>query len=465
MNIKRKIPWLVIGFVAMMGAGCEKENLKPNFIFILADDLGYSQVGCYGSSYYQTPHIDKMSREGMRFTNAYAACAVCSPTRASIMTGKYPARLHLTDFIAGNNRKDLPLNQPEWQKFLPLEEVTFAEMLKESCYNTALFGKWHLSQEKMPPGSLPFNPDKQGFDETFVTYKPSGGMRQPWQDDEDDAHNVDTITSLALDFLERNRSNPFFLFVSHNTIHDPLKERAATIRKYEELTETEAPENHAVIAAMIERLDSSCGKIFSKVSELGLQENTVVIFFSDNGGRHTYAAQTPLRAGKGWLYEGGIREPLIVKWTKVVKPGTISASLISSIDFFPTFLEIAGINEMPENMDGISFVPALKDPEAGIHKNLFWHYPHYHGSGMVPGGAVRSGNWKLVEWYEKSLLDDRGSAFELYDLENDISESVNLADSLTTLTIQLSGELEKWREDINAQMPVPNVKQSGDKQN
>jgi len=465
MNTKIKISLLAIGVLAMIDVGCVKEDSKPNFIFILADDLGYSQLGCYGSNFYRTPNLDKLASEGMRFTNAYAAAAICSPTRASIMTGKYPARLHLTDFIAGNNREDFPLSQPDWQKFLPLNEVTFAEMLKEKGYNTALFGKWHLSQEKTPPGSLPFNPDKQGFDEIFVTYKPSGNMRQPWQDAENDAHNVDTITSLALDFLERNKSNPFFLYVSHNTIHDPLKERAATIRKFEELKETEDPENHPVIGAMIERLDNSCGKILSKVSELGLEENTVVIFFADNGGVHTYAAQTPFRAGKGWLYEGGIREPLIVKWRKVVKPGTISASLISSIDFFPTFLEIAGINKIPGNMDGISFVPALKDPATEIHKNLFWHYPHYHGSGMVPGGAIRTGKWKLVEWYEKSLLYGGDSAFELYDLENDISESVNLADSLKTLTIQLSGDLNKWREDINAQMPVPNVQHSGNEKN
>ncbi len=174
---------------------------------------------------------------------------------------------------------------------------------------------------------------------------------------------------------------------------------------------------------MIERLDSSCGKIFSKVSELGLEENTIVIFISDNGGQHTYAAQTPLRAGKGWLYEGGIREPLIVKW---------------------------------KNVDGKSFVPVLKNPASEIHQNLFWHYPHYHGSEMVPGSAIRSGKWKLVEWYEKSLLDGNEPAFELYNLESDISESVNLVDSLKTLTKNLSGDLQRWREDVNAQMPVPN---------
>jgi uncharacterized sulfatase len=462
-HIKIHLPLLAVGFSAMMGTSCNQEAPKPNVVLILADDLGYSQVGCYGSDYYPTPNIDKLAREGMRFTNAYAAAAVSSPTRASIMTGKYPARLHLTDFIAGNNRDDYPLRQPDWQKFLPLEEITVAELLKEEAYQTAAFGKWHLSQAKMPPESLPYNPDKQGFDESFVTYKPSRSMSQPWQNAENDAHNVDTITNLALDFLERNQSNPFFLYVSHNTIHDPLKERAGTIGKYEKLKTTQEPENHPVIAAMIERLDSSCGKIFDKINELGLEKNTVVIFFSDNGGKRAYAKQTPLRAGKGWLYEGGIREPLIVKWEDEVEPGTTSASLVSSVDLLPTFLEIAGIEDLPEDIDGKSIVPALKDPEAEIHEKLYWHYPHYHGgSGMQPAGAIRSGKYKLIEWYEKSLLEENAYGLELYNLENDMGEKRNLADSLKNLTNELYGELQDWREEVNAQMPYPNPKYSGD---
>lgn len=443
--------------VALFFINCtvENEKIPPNFVFILADDLGYSQLGCYGSDYYQTPNIDKLANEGMRFTNAYAACPVCSPTRASIMTGKYPARLHLTDFIAGNNNDNYPLSQPDWQKFLPLEEITFAEILKESGYNTALFGKWHLSKEKMPPGSLPFNPDKQGFDESFVTHKPSGNMIQLWQDAEIDAHNVDTITSLAIDFLERNKTNPFFLFVSHNTIHDPLKEKAETIQKYKNFKGSEEPENHPVIAAMIERLDNSCGTIFNKIKELGLEENTVVIFFSDNGGKDTYAAQTPLRAGKGWLYEGGIREPLIVKWKNKVSPGTVSEALISSIDFLPTFLEMAENKNIPKNIDGKSFLPALKQPKASIHKNIFWHYPHYHGSGMIPAGAVRSGKYKLIEWYEPTFLNQE-KPFELFDLNNDIGETTNLADSLPDKAAELKKLLENWRIEVGAQMPVIN---------
>lgn len=458
-NIKYQLFSLI--FFTVFCFGCiEKrtDQQPPNIVFILADDLGYSQIGCYGSDYYQTPNLDKLAKEGIRFTSAYAAAAVCSPTRASIMTGKYPARLHITDFIAGNTRDDYLLSQPEWQKFLPLDEVTFAELLKKQGYNTAHFGKWHLSSEKTPPESLPHNPDKQGFDESFVTYKPSGDLAQPWQDAEVDAHNVDTITNLSIDFMERNRSNPFFLFVSHNTIHDPLKERAATIRKYEQMESSGQAENHPVIAAMIERLDNSCGRIFDKISELDLEKNTIVIFFSDNGGRHAYAAQTPFRAGKGWLYEGGIREPLIVKWNGIVKPGTSSGSMVSSIDLYPTFLEMAGIDiDLFATIDGKSIVPALKDPSSEVHQTLYWHYPHYHqGSGMVPAGAVRDDKWKLIEWYEKSLTGETEQAYELYDLENDPGETNNLSDSLRTKKEELAGKLNKWRELVNAQMPVLN---------
>ena len=314
MNIQLKITSFAIGFMLIGGIiSCKTKDTRPNIIFILVDDLGCPQLGCYGSNYYQTPHIDKLANEGMRFTNAYSAGSVCSPTRASIVTGKYPARLHITNPLPTEIKNTFPLSEPDWQKFLPLEEVTFAEILKREGYRTALFGKWHLSIAKTPPESLPFNPDKQGFDETFVTYKPSGDLIQPWQDAENDAHNVDTITSLALDFIERNKTKPFFLFVSHNTIHNPLMEKKATIGKYERLQESEKPENHPVLAAMLERMDNSCGKIFDKVRESGLEENTIIIFYSDNGGVNKNDNQIPFRAGKGWLYEGGIRVPLDCK--------------------------------------------------------------------------------------------------------------------------------------------------------
>ena len=448
----------LIILVALVIASCSStSDKKKNIIFIMADDLGYSQIGCYGSEFYQTPNIDKLAAEGMRFTNAYAAASVCSPTRASIMTGKYPARLHITDFIAGNNRDDLPLLQPEWQKYLPLEETTFAEVLKNQGYQTAIFGKWHLSQAKTPPESLPYNPGKHGFDESFVTYKPAGNMTKSWQNAEDDAHNVDTITNLALDFLKRNKDNPFFLFVSHNTIHDPLKEKSETIEKYRSLPGSDEPENHPVIAAMIERLDQSSGRIIDKISELGLDDNTVIIFFSDNGGKHAYASQTPLRAGKGWLYEGGIRVPLIVKWKDRIEPGSVSEALASSVDFLPTFLEIGGSEQLPLNIDGKNLLPAFENPAGSIHENLFWHYPHYHfGSGMKPAGAVRSGKYKLIEWYEPLLLENK-KAWELFDLENDIGENNNLVDSVPAKAEELKQLLHNWREKVDAQMPTNNT--------
>ena len=416
-----------------------QKNLSPNIVFILADDLGAMQVGFNGNTFYNTPNIDKLAKEGMQFTNAYAACPVCSPTRASIFTGKYPARLHLTDFIAGNNRNDYPLLQPSWQKWLPLEEITCAEVFKEKGYRNAIFGK-------------------QGVNETFVTSKPSGNRVQSGQDAENDAHNVDTITRLAVDFIDRNKNHPFFLFVSHNTIHDPLKEKAASIQKYRDLPEADKPENHPVIAAMIERRDIFCGAILDKLTELELNEKTRVIFFSDNGGKYSYAAQTPFGAGKGWLYEGGIREPLLVKWEGKITPGSISSSLVSSVDFFPTFLELLQDTNIPENIDGKSFLPALKNPDAMVHENLFWHYPHYHqGSGMKPAGAVRSGKYKLVEWFEQSLTSEK-NAIELYDLDYDMGETTNLADSLPEKAKELSALLEKWREEVGAQMPTINEK-------
>lgn len=453
MNIEKL--FLGIGVLGLFG-GWTSESDNVNIVFILADDMGYSQLGCNGSDYNQTPHIDKLASEGMRFTTAYTAAAICSPTRASIMTGKHPARLHLTDYIAGNTKDDYLLSQPAWQKFLSLEEVTFAEVLKENGYSTAHFGKWHLSQAKMPPESLPYNPDKQGFDEHFITYKPEGELFQPWQEAENDAHNVDTITNLSINFIERNKSTPFFLFVSHNTIHDPLAERQQTIRKYEQREDSDDPQNHPVVAAMIERLDESCGRILAKISELGLEENTIIIFYSDNGGRPRYAAQTPFRAGKGWLYEGGIRVPLIVKWEDVVKPGTVSDAMVTSNDMYPTFLEMAGLKP-PSGIDGKSFLPVLKDQGAKLQNTLFWHYPHYHiGSGMKPAGAIRDGNWKLIEWYEERLTGEKEKSVELYNLDNDIGETLNLSDSLPAVATLLLDKLDGWRTEVGAQMPEVN---------
>ena len=449
-NQNIQIPLFTIGISAILAGGCKKQDTRPNIIFILADDLGYSQTGCYGSDYYKTPNVDKLAEEGIRFTNAYSACSVSSPTRASILTGKYPARLHLTDFIAGNNSDDYLLSQPDWQKYLPLEEVTMAEILKERDYQTAIFGKWHLSVTKFGPESLPFNPDKQGFNQYFVIDKPDRT-----DNPENDPHKSDSVGNRSVEFIRENAGNPFFLFVSFSAIHNPLMEKADSVERWKSISGSEKPENNPVIAAMLARMDRNIGKIINTVEELDLASNTMIIFFSDNGGLESDAKQTPLRHGKGWLYEAGIRVPLIIKWPASIKAGQVSNEIVNSIDFLPTLTDLVGA-ERNTGVDGISLLSHITKGTPLPERNLYWHYPHYHNG--PPCGAVRSGKWKLIEWYEKSLLDESESAFELYDLDNDISESVNLSDSLKVITKKLSGELQEWRQYVNAQMPVPNDK-------
>jgi len=436
-----------------LGARAAKSDIKarPNFLFILADDLGWSQVGCYGSNFYETPNIDRLAREGMRFTDAYAACPVCSPTRASIMTGKYPARLHLTDFIAGGSFPYEKYNQPEWQKYLPLEEITIAEVLKTAGYATASFGKWHLSIDKMPPKSLPFNPDKQGFDEYFVTYKPSSKT-----DPESDAHNVEAITQKSLEFIERRKDESFFLYVSHNTIHAPVMGKKKLVQKYKNKPGSDLPQNNPVIGAMIEELDNSTGRLLKKLDELKIADKTVVVFFGDNGGLEKDAKQTPLRSGKANLYEGGIREPLIIRWPGVVKPDSTSSDPVISVDFFPTFLEIAGLeDQMKKPIDGVSLVPALNRSGTLNRRAVYWHYPHYHSSSIGPCGAVRAGDYKLIEWFDESICGP-GNEFELYNLKDDIGEQNNLAKKIPKRVEKLKKMLSNWRSEVNAQILAPN---------
>ena len=445
---------------------------NPNFLFILADDLGWSQLGCYGSSFYETPSIDRLATEGMRFTDAYAACPVCSPTRASIMTGKYPARLHLTDFIAGGNFPHEKYKQPEWQKYLPLEEITIAEVLKTAGYATASFGKWHLSIAKKPPESLPYNPDKQGFDEYIVTYKPSSR-----HDPETDAHNVEIITEKSLWFMEKNKDKPFFLYVTHNTIHGPILGKKKLVEKYRNKPGADLPQNNPVIGAMIEELDNSVGRLLKRLDELKIADNTIVVFFGDNGGLERSAKQTPLRSGKANLYEGGIREPLIVRWPGVVQPGSICSEPVISVDFFPTFLRTLGLenkvkkpidpvrnsgtpkkqekNNISNGVDGVSLLPLLRQSGALNRQAIYWHYPHYHSSSIGPCGAVRKGDYKLLEWFDETICGP-GNKFELYNLKQDIGEQNNLAKKMPEKTSELRELLTNWRNKVNAQMLTPN---------
>lgn len=445
--------------LGILFSGCLKDKtevLKPNIVLILADDLGVPQVGCYGSKYYSTPNIDKLSENGLRFTNAYAAASVCSPTRASIVTGKYPARLHLTDYIPGINDKSKPLSIPEWQKYLKLEENSMGEIFKENGYKTAWIGKWHLSCDKKPPKSLKYNPDKQGFDEIFVTYKPRKGKPyKSWQTPEGDSHNVDTITNRSVEFIRNNRKNPFLLVVAHNSIHDPLMEREATIAKYRENGMSGDERNNPVVASMVERLDSGVGEVIRAIKEAKIEENTLLIFYSDNGAKHAYAKQTPFRKGKGWLYEGGIRVPFIASWKGKIKPNTVCDEMVSSIDLLPTFMDISDIKS-PEikDIDGESIYSLLKGEKSIERDKLYWNYPHYHrGSGMKPAAAMRYKNFKLIEWYEQKLLKQEG-VYELYDLSKDIGETTNLAEKMPEKLKEMQTMLEQWKKEVGAQSPT-----------
>lgn len=431
---------------------------RPNVVLILADDLGWSQIGANGGEAYRTPHIDRLASEGMRFTNAYSSAAVCSPTRAALMSGFYPARLHLTDHIKGSNPKGKPLLQPEWHKRLDLEVTTVAEVFRRHGYRTAHFGKWHLSQDKRPPASLPYNPDKQGFDEVLVTYKPIIGESDP----EVDPHNVQSITDHALRFLESHGSEPFFLYLPHNSIHEPVIESRARISPYMGHPLLERLQIMPTIAAIVERLDDGVGQVVSKLDQLGLRDNTMVIFYSDNGGKETYARQDPLRSGKGWLYEGGVRVPLVIRWPGHTDPGSMTDHLMTTVDLFPTFLELLDDADAPDDLDGESFLDVLQGQASRTERTLYWHYPHYHvGSGMVPAGAIRRGKYKFIEWFEGTVAGS-GRKYELFDLAEDISESRDLTGSRPEIAERLRADLEAWRGRVGAQMPIPNPKQRQD---
>lgn len=423
---------------------------RPNFVFLLIDDLGATDLGCLGSTFYETPHLDRMAREGMKFTTAYAACTVCSPTRASILTGQYPGRLHLTDWIAGHKRPFAKLKVPEFHQQLPHGEVTLAEALKPLGYATASIGKWHLGGD----GHLP---ETQGFDRNV------GGTHRGQPPSYFDPYDIptlpnrkageyltDRLTDEAERFLEENRVRPFFLYLPHFGVHTPLQAKAELVAKYKAKAKPGEPHSNAVYAAMIESVDTSVGRLLKKLDELKLAERTVVLFFSDNGGLLSSTTNLGLRAGKGSAYEGGVRVPLLVRWPGSVKPGSVCATPVISVDFFPTLLELAGGKPAAEHIvDGVSLVPLLRQRGVPNRDALYWHYPHYHPGGATPYGAVRQGNWRFVEFFE----DGRS---ELYDLAADPLEKVNLAEKQPDKAKELQANLAAWRKAVNAQMPSPN---------
>jgi arylsulfatase A-like enzyme len=532
----RLLPMVILVGASILLPGCGPGRLStreaesrthgrpPNVVFFLVDDLGWRDLGGWGSSLYETPHVDRLAEEGVRFHQAYAASHVCSPTRASILTGKYPARIGLTDWLTG--RRDFPFQRllnVETRQHLAADEVTLAEALREQGYRTAIFGKWHLGED-------PHGPTAHGFDVAVPTRWrrgwPKAGYHSPFEmeglEGGEGDYLTDRLTDEALTFIEENRSRPFFLYLSHFAVHDPIEGRRDLVAKYRErLAESPRPggaafilegnpddseplsrerldklaarpgfqghrvlpqrtvkikqhQDNAEFAAMVESMDESLGRVMEKLEELGLEDETIIVFFSDNGGmsaanfwnpervigedeldRAYSTSNLPLRAGKGWLYEGGIRVPMVVKWPGAARAGTSVDEPVISTDFYPSLLEMAGLPPRPEqHLDGVSFVPALRG-EGFERGPLYWHFPHYSNHGMQsPGGAIRVGDHKLLDYFENDTV-------QLFDLKADLGEQNDLAAAQPEAARELRALLEAWRQEVSARAMTPKERVSG----
>ena len=456
---------LVLQLFASALLGVSLHSAPRNIVLFLIDDLGWRDLGCQGSTFYQTPHIDRLAGDGARFTDAYAACAVCSPTRAAVLTGKYPARLLLTDWLpSGRWNPKAKLREGRFLRALPLEEITLAEALREAGYRSANIGKWHLGGE---PFSLP---EHHGFDVNiagnahgapgsyFFPYHgnwsiPTTGKRAMWNvlpDGEPGEYLTDRLTDEAVKFIHANRKKPFFLYFPHYGVHTPLQAKAEMIPPFERVPKAERQGNPAY-AAMIQSVDDSVGRVMATLKELRLDQNTVVIFTSDNGGFYNATSNAPLRANKGAYYEGGIRVPLIIKWPGVTQPGRVVNEPVTSTDLYPTCLAAAGQPQRPDqHMDGVNLAPLLAGSAPLPERPLFWHYPHYnqHPS-SVPSSVIRRGPWKLIETFDPEGV-------ELYNLAQDLGETVNLAATESSKTDELRRELQAWRRNVGAEMMKPN---------
>ncbi|MBY0508178.1 MAG: sulfatase [Bryobacteraceae bacterium] len=425
---------------------------RPNFVVMLIDDYGWSDSGCYGSKYYETPNLDALAREGVRFTNGYAACPVCSPTRASIMTGKYPARLGLTDWIPG--RKQWPTAKvltPAFAQALPLPEVTLAELLAPLGYVSASVGKWHLGGKGNLPTEQGFALNYGGTDKGspgsyFPPYKMAGvEASRP------DEYLDENLTERAIRFIDESRGKPFFLYLPHYSVHLPFGGKPELIEKYRRKA---GPQGDPRYAAMVETMDASVGRLRAALAERGLARNTVFIFLGDNGGLryegkspNAVTSNAPLRAGKGHLYEGGIRMPFVVHWPGVTKPGLVCDEPVSSVDILPTVARAVKAPP-PAGVDGMDLSPALRGGKLK-REAIYWHYPHYSNQGGAPGAAVRQGDWKLIHFYE----DDR---VELYNLREDLGERRNLARRNAAKARELRVKLDDWRTRVSAVAPRQN---------
>jgi len=446
---------LLVGFlIASLTAHAQPAAPRPNIVFILADDLGYTDLACYGSELYETPAIDRLAKDGVRFTQNYSACTVCSPTRACILTGKYPARLHITDWIPGLMPVNPKLLVPDWTKHLPLEEPTIADTLRAAGYATACIGKWHLGEE-------PFYPDKHGFDVNIAGTAAAAptSYLAPWKiatlvpEGKEGEHLTDRLGDEAVKFITRSKDRPFFLYLSHFAVHTPIQGRADLVAKYRKKLRPGLKQRNPNYAALVEGMDQTVARVRKTLDDLNLADRTIVIFTSDNGGRVPTTSNLPLRAGKGSAYEGGVRVPLIVHWPGVTRAGGTCETPTISADFYPTLLEVAGAADRPgHRADGVSLAPLLRQSGALEPRALFWHYPHhqhYQQGGAMPYGAVRAGDFRLIEFFDDMHV-------ELYNLREDVGEQHDLAAKMPEKVNELRTRLHAWRDQVGAQMPVAN---------
>lgn len=450
----------LLALVPVLGQAAEEPSAKrkPNIVLIVIDDMGWKDIAADGSTYYKTPNVDRLAAEGMRFRNGYAACAVCSPSRAAIMTGQSPARLHLTDWIPGEGApKTSRFTVPKWDMKVEKTTPTVAELLKKQGYTTAAIGKWHLGDDGPEshgfdvnvagghighPASYFWPYGKEGNDHRVPMLAEAGGKEGEYL--------TDRLTDEALKFIDANKEKPFFLYLAHYAVHAPLMAKDDDSAEFKG-AKADGKQDFPVYAGMVKAVDNSVGRILANLKKQGLDDNTVVIFTSDNGGVVHFRAtdNAPLRGGKGFPYEGGLRVPFIVRAPGVTKPGTVSDTPVIGTDFLPTFAHLAGITGKPVPvMDGVDITPALRGEK--LDRDTFvWHYPHYWWGGNIsPYSVIHSGEWKLVRWIEY------GSE-ELYHLSVDPSETSDLAKQNPEKLKELSTKLDALLKEQGAQAPVP----------
>ena len=440
-------------------AQAQSAKKKPNIIFILADDLGYKDLGCYGNPFNKTPNLDALASQGMRFSQAYVASPICSASRAALLTGKHPARLHLTNYLVGLRTDSLsPVLPAVYTHYLPSKEVTLAELMTGQGYSSGIVGKWHLgSGDSISPLKQGFQYERlignNGLD--YYNYSITSEGKAVFQDDGKN-YLTDKLTDYGLEFIENNKSKPFFLYLAYSAPHVLIVPKGEKLRKYfMEYNKLDGKYN-PYYAAMLESLDEGVGRIINKIKALGLDENTIIVFTSDNGGVGLNelgpipTSMAPLRAWKGFVYEGGVRVPTIVRWPGKVPAGTVNDNYFTNLDYMPTFLEAIGADKAPTRIDGVSVLSTFLKPEEKLqHSPLFFHYPHFSNQMGRPSGAVRQGDYKLVESYETGKT-------ELYNLTDDVSESKDLSGRFPGKAKELHALLLNWRKEVKANMPPPN---------